>query len=478
MSAVGQGGDGRGMGVGRGDGAGRSWRASDGTELLGACLRATGVRRAFRARGHELAGLPGIETVDVGDPELAALLADADGRLSSAPSAHPGVALMPGRRLRLSSQPGAATHPEVIEDLRELPPAVAGWSLGRVHAAIELEIALDLGGPVPSDVQPLSLDTSGGRLLRLASSLASPAIVIVVGPGVVRDGQVDGVAEAARHTGAPVLATPGAVGALPLDDPAWRGVVGLQRGDAALAGLEDAELVITAGLDGDEAVGVIPSHAQVLEVEPWHLGLMAHHWPDESTGPGVASDPTSAGRMLVDGLAAIAAAGRAADTLPLHPARALLDVFEVFGAAAVVAADPGPIGLWLARGVVPAAPGSIVVPALPVHGFAAAAAIVAALDGRPAVALVSGPPDHATEALLDLAADRRLDVVCDVWGDDGSWSRASEHREALVGARHESGVQRLAVPVDMAATDELVELAGPVVAWVDPPTDAGPAPGW
>ena len=50
-------------------------------------------------------------------------------------------------------------------------------------------------------------------------------------------------------------------------------------------------------------------------------------------------------------------------------------------------------------------------------------------------------------------------------GAEASWASPSEHRERLVGARHEGGVQRLGVPVDLAATRELIELAGPVQAW-------------
>ncbi len=433
--------------------------------LLSRCLRAAGVTRAFRASGHDLAPLPGIDVIDVGDPELAALLADADGRLSRAPAARPGLALLPGPRLRLSSQPGEQVLAQPLLDARQLPAAIAGWSLGAVHAALELDIDVDLAAPAATDLQPLTLAATSDRLLRLSETLATLDIVIVVGPGVVRDGQEAAVVEAARRTGARVVATLGAVGVLPLDDPAWRGVVGLQDDDAALAGVVGAELVIVAGTDPAEAAGVVPDDAQVLEVEPWQLGLMAHHWPDPRPDP----ERASAGRRLVDGLAALAAAGRSSEALPLHPARAVADLADVVDPSAVIAADAGPAGLWVGRGLVGLAPGSVVVPALPVRGFAAAAALVAGLDGRPAVAVVTSPPDEHTEALLDLAARLGAPLVCEVWGAEASWATASEHRARLVGALHEGGVQRLAVPVDLAATRELVELAGPVRAWTAPP---------
>ena len=64
--------------------------------------------------------------------------------------------------------------------------------------------------------------------------------------------------------------------------------------------------------------------------------------------------------------------------------------------------------------------------------------------------------------------------ICEVWGAEGPWASAAEHRERLVGARHEGGVQRLGVPVDLAASRELVEVAGPVLAWTgrDDPDDS------
>ncbi len=428
-------------------------------DLLAACLRATGATRAFRAPGHSLPAPDGIALVDVPSAEIAVLLADADGRLATAPALHPGLALLPGRRVRIGDQPGEQVIPHEVDDVESLPAAVAGWTLGEVHAAVELDILVDLEEPAPVDVQALTLATTTDQLTRLSPSLAELRLVLLIGPGVVRAGEVAGVAEAARHTGAPVVATFGAAGVLPLDDPAWRGVVGLQADDAGLAGLAGVELVVAAGVDPVEALSVIPDGAQVLDVEPWHLGLMAHHWPD-SDGSGRLT-----GGALVEELAALASSALAATSVPLHPVRAVADLAEVLEGGALVAADPGPAGLWLARGLVERPAGSTVVPARPVHGFGVAAAMVAALDGRPAVAVVTAPTDPATEALLDLAAALDLTVVCEVWGADAAWDGASEHRERLVGALHEGGVQRLGVPVDLAATRDLVELAGPVQAW-------------
>ena len=243
---------------------------------------------------------------------------------------------------------------------------------------------------------------------------------------------------------------------LPLDDPAWAGVVGLQERDAALAGLADADLLVVAGLDPGEAAAILPDDAQVVEVEPWHLELMAIRWPEPE--PEARS---GAHRALVDGLAELGATARTSAAVPLHPARAAADLAEVLGPDDLVVADAGAAGLWLQRGVVARPAGSVVVATHAVAGFAAAAALVAGLDGQRAVAVVETPADDVTEAVLELAAALGATVVVEVWGADVAWSSPSEHREHLVGALHEGGVQRIPVPVDRGATAALLDLAGP-----------------
>ena len=198
-----------------------------------------------------------------------------------------------------------------------LPAAVAGWSLGEVHAAVELDLFVDLFAPPPAGVEAIALDAASDQLITLSPTLADFRTVLLVGPGVRRAGQMPAVAEAARRTGATVVTTLGAVGSLALDDPAWGGVVGLQVDDVALSGLADAELVIAVGVDPTEAVDLLPDDAQVLDVEPWHLGLMALHWPDPTEAP-----PTS---ELVERLGDVARLPPD-PTLPLSPIRATVEV--------------------------------------------------------------------------------------------------------------------------------------------------------
>ena len=425
-------------------------------DLLARCLRAQGARRVFRSPDSELGELPGLEEIAVPSVEVAAVLADADGRLAAGVTAGPGVALLRGRRMRLSSQPGQRVEVQEVTDPASLPVAVAGWSLGEVHAAVELDLFVDLSAAAPAGLEPVALEAATDQLIRLSPTLADFRTVLLIGPGVVRAGHAAGVVEAARRTGAGVVTTFGAVGVMPIDDPAWLGVVGLQADDAALSGLAEAELVIAAGVDTAEVADLLPPDAQVLDVEPWHLGLMAMHWPDPEEAPS--------GSPLVEGLAALASLPPD-PTLPLGPLRATAEVLEVLPERGLIAADAGPAGLWLARGLVPSR-AQVVVPAAPAAGFAAAAALVAALDGRPTLAVTTVPTGDVTDAVVDLAAHLDLPLVLEVWGADASWDSPDEHRVRLGAALGEGGVHRLAVPVELAGTRALVELAGPVAAWI------------
>ena len=422
--------------------------------LVSRCLRAVGATRAFAAPGHGLDALEGLALIPVASEAAAIALANADGRLSVAPDARPGVALLSGRRLRLSSQPGEETAPLSIA-VEDLPAAIAGWSLGRVFGAAEIELPFDLLSQAPDGAQPLVLQRSD-QLLRLSPGLADFRTMIVVGPGVLRDGVAVDVADFVTRTGAGVMTTMGAIGVVPFDHPSWCGVVGIQSDDPALGGLDECELVIAVGVDDDELGESLPVNAQLLEVEPWHLPFLATDWPTVKPEPARSS--------LVEACSAVLGDHREATTSPLHPVRAVLDVFDAIDGDVQVYADAGPVGIWFARGVVPVPMGRVIVPARASDGFAIAAAIVSALDGNRSVA-VTMPGGLIENELLDLAAALDLGIVVEQWGDDVNSGDPSQHRANLVAAMSDSGLSVTGVAVDLAAAAELVDLAGPVVAW-------------
>jgi len=422
--------------------------------LVSRCLRAVGATRAFAAPGHDLESLEGLALIPVATEAAAIALADADGRLSIAPDARPGVALLPGRRVRLSSQPGEETQVLSI-GVEDLPAAIAGWSLGRVFGAVEIELPADLFAEAPEGTQPLVLQRSD-QLLRLSVGLADFRTMIIVGPGVLRDGAAADVSDFVTRTGAGVMTTMGAIGVVPFDHPSWCGVVGIQVDDPALGGLDACELVIAVGVDDEELGESLPMNAQLLEVEPWHLPFLATDWP--------ATESIAAPSSLVEACAAVFGDHREATGSPLHPVRAVLDVFDAIDPDVQVYVDSGPAGFWFARGVVPVPIGRVVVPARAADGFAISAAIVSALDGTRSVAITM-PGSSLENELLDLAAALDLGIVVEQWGDDVDGGDPSQHRANLVAAMSDSGLSVTGVSVDLAAAAELVDLAGPVVAW-------------
>lgn len=422
--------------------------------LVSRCLRAVGATRAFAAPGHNLEALEGLALIPVATEAAAIALADADGRLSIAPDARPGVALLPGRRVRLSSQPGEETQALSI-GVEDLPAAIAGWSLGRVFGAVEIELPTDLFAEAPEGAQPLVLQRSD-QLLRLSVGLADFRTMIIVGPGVLRDGAAADVADFVTRTGAGVMTTMGAIGVVPFDHPSWCGVVGIQVDDPALGGLDACELVIAVGVDDEELGESLPMNAQLLEVEPWHLPFLATDWP--------AIESIAAPSSLVEACAAVFGDHREATGSPLHPVRAVLDVFDAIDPDVQVYVDSGPAGFWFARGVVPVPIGRVVVPARAADGFAISAAIVSALDGTRSVAITM-PGSSLENELLDLAAALDLGIVVEQWGDDVDGGDPSQHRANLVAAMSDSGLSVTGVSVDLSAAAELVDLAGPVVAW-------------
>ncbi len=254
----------------------------------------------------------------------------------------------------------------------------------------------------------------------------------------------------------------GAKGVFPWDDPHHFGTVGMQARDFELVGFDDAELVIATGVDQLESpTERWAGSAQVLEVEPWQLSSLALRWPEPEAVP----EPPALYRLLSGALAD----RYTSDDVPLAPARVAADLSANLPAGGLVAADPGPAGLWIARAFPTLVPGSVIVPAARQAGFAAAAALAAALGGRPAVAVVTDPVDPLTEAVLDLAGAWGQPLVIEVWGGDGPLDRAEDHaglvRAALNRSAADRSVVRIDLPVELADTRLLVDVAGEVVAW-------------
>ena len=425
-------------------------------DLLAEGLVALGATRLW---GEPIPGLPTDDgmahlrprLLPIDDPDLSVLIADADGRLG------PGIgaALVPGGILHLSSKPGGLAAPISVRTPEELVDSLASAAGSLVPETSAIHLDLDLEEPVEDDLVA-RVDRPDGIVTTLNPSFAEAEVVVVVGPGVVRGGFVDGLAELARRTGWPVLNTWGAKGVFPWFDLHHAGTAGLQERDFELAGLASAELVVVSGLDPDESpVDALGSHL-VLEVEPWQLAALTYHWEPRPAEP-------PARRPLYEALSAVITPLYERTDVPVAPARAALHLSGARPDGALVVADPGRAGFWLARTFPTTEAGAVVVPATRVAGFAASAALVAGLAGRACVAVLD-ELDPVSEAILEIG--ERLDVptAVQVWSAVGVLADVDAHarltEEQFAGRR---GI--VDVPVAEGDEDELIEVAGPIVAW-------------
>lgn len=429
-------------------------------ELLTTRLRELGVQRVY---GDALGDLPHIP---VGDPELAPLLADADGRIGAVDGAgRLGAAFISGPILHLSSKPGGLAPLQDIGSPEELVDALVDPPGLSTPGTTALHLDLDLGAPVPDDIAPTA-EPERSPVLTLDRSMADLRLMVIVGPGVVRDSSIEGLSTFTRASGAGVFNTWGAKGVERWDSPWHFGTIGAQAGDISHIGLENVDVLITSGLDPDE-LGEIP-HQVIQEVAPAQLGALCHNWdtrPDEPTRPG-----------FYDSVAAIVGPMYESESTPLSPARAALHVSGALPDGAIAVADPGPAGFWVARTFPTSIPNSVCVPASGESGFAAAAALVCAIEQRPVIAITSESADaEIYSALGELASSLGHSIALQVWGDAASVGGGSipivsvdDHVQMCLkqAAGELPGVS--AVAVDLELPEELEDLLGPVAAALDP----------
>ncbi len=299
--------------------------------------------------------------------------------------------------------------------------------------------------------------------------------VILAGPGVVRTGHVDDLRDLAETGVIGVLNTWGAKGVVAWDSPFCLGTIGLQGRDFELAGLRDVDLIIATGLNRAES----PDHrwqlAPWVELAPDHLHEAAGWFrtapvPEQAAArsPGSISKPP-----LWSRIASVVQGCTAEPSVPLPPSLATRDLAEALGPDALVAADPGVAGFWVARTFPASTVGSVVVPAVAQPRGLAAAAALEARRSRPnrSVLLVADDPlDDATLDVLAEADGLGAGFGVEVWGDGGPTLGAEEHRQRLVDLARphpldapRCRIERLAV--DAGELDAMIAAAGPIIAW-------------
>ncbi len=255
---------------------------------------------------------------------------------------------------------------------------------------------------------PVQPEPGGRELQRAAEIIASAENpVALVGNGAIRAHAGRALRYFVGATGISAAETFMAKGLLDYEDPHALGTVGLQSRDYAMAGFEDADVVIAIGYDlvehapehwnprADKRIVVIDSVAAeideffVPEVEL--IGDIAHVLSRLAASCRRGPDPTGSTRLRDVVLGALADA-RTDDTFPMRPPRVLWDIREALGRDDLLISDVGLHKLWIGRMFPAHEPGTVLIAnGLAGMGFALPTAIGAKLvDPSRNVVTVSG----------------------------------------------------------------------------------------
>jgi acetolactate synthase I/II/III large subunit len=236
--------------------------------------------------------------------------------------------------------------------------------------ATHLELPEDVMG-MDLDAEPLprrklSQPEPGARELLRAADLIRNAInpVALAGNGVVRAGAAPALREFCRSTGIAVAETFMGKGVLDYEDPKALGTVGLQSRDYAMAGFEDADVVIAIGYDlvehapkhwndrKDKKIVVIDSvPAEIDEYFQPEVELVGDLYHVLTRlGEECRDVPHSGGsQRLRDVIMGRFEAAKDDDHFPMQPPRALWEIRKAMGREDILISDVGLHKLWIGR---------------------------------------------------------------------------------------------------------------------------------
>ncbi len=254
-----------------------------------------------------------------------------------------------------SEKPGS-THLELPEDVMAQPLDAAPL---RRHAPVQ---------PEP-----------GIRELQRATDviMAAENPIILAGNGAIRTHASRALRAFVHTTGIPVAETFMAKGLLDYEDPHALGTVGLQSRDYALAGFEDADVVIAVGYDlvehapehwnprADKQIVVIDTVA--AEIDEFFMpaveliGDIAHVLARLAAGASRKQSRTPGSDRLRE--LVLGAVSDAADDshFPMRPPRVLADIRRVLRRSDLLVSDVGLHKLWIGRMFPAHEPGTVLI---------------------------------------------------------------------------------------------------------------------
>jgi acetolactate synthase-1/2/3 large subunit len=384
-------------------------------ELFVQCLEAEGVRYVFGIPGEETLDLnealdgSQIEFVPVRHEQGGAYMADMYGRLTrsagvclgtlgpGATNLVTGVAdafldrspmvVLTGQADLERMHKESHQHIDVVSMLRPVTKFNTRLYSSRVipevvRKAFKVAEAQKPGPThieLPEDVMAESVDAAplpgrgprrrpepSGDELRAAIDVIAGAEfpIVLAGNGVARTGSAPALRGFAELTGIGVAETFMGKGMLDYQDPRALGTVGLQSRDYALAGFEDADVVITVGYDlvehapanwnpkRDKRIVCIDTVAPDVDehyiTEADLIGDIAHILGVLARELGTTAYTTGRSRLNEIVLSRFEAA-KDDNAFPLQPPRALWEIRQALGREDILVSDVGMHKLWIAR---------------------------------------------------------------------------------------------------------------------------------
>ena len=448
------------------------------------CLEAEGVKHVFGIPGEETLDLneslakSSIEFIPVRHEQGGAYMADVYGRLTG----HAGVCLGtlgPGAmnlvtavadafldRAPLVALTGQGDlermHKESHQfiDIVQVMQPITKWNARVTHPRIVPEVVrkafkvaeTQKPGPthieLPEDVMEGELDAEplpvrkdirrpepSPREITQAAEIINGAEnpVMLVGNGVTRVGASAALRQFCRASGIPAAETFMGKGAVDAREPTALGTVGLQSRDYALAGFEEADVVITVGYDlvehapshwnPDRDKRIVAIDTTSVEVDAYFttevdlVGDMAYILSRLAVECEGVVDPGGSAR-LNEIVGSHFEASRDDDHFPMQPPRALYEIRQVLDREDILISDVGLHKLWIGRMFPAYEPNTVLIAnGFAGMGFATPAAIAAKLvhpDRR--VVTVQGDGGFLMNAQeLETAVRLGTDFVIVIW---------------------------------------------------------------
>jgi acetolactate synthase-1/2/3 large subunit len=239
---------------------------------------------------------------------------------------------------------------------------------GPTHIELPEDVMADTvdAEPLPVQLRVRRPEPSADELLDAAAVIrAADHPVVLAGNGVARVGAAAALREFARATGIGVAETFMGKGLLDYEDPRALGTVGLQSRDYALAGFDEADVVITVGYDlvehaprnwnpdRDKTIvcidTVTPEVDEHFMTEANLVGDIEHILERLAEELRDTNRGSAAGSRLNEIVLGRFEAGRGDDNFPACPPRALWEIREALGPRDMLISDVGLHKLWIAR---------------------------------------------------------------------------------------------------------------------------------